>query len=134
MEQKSMNNLRYFEGGSCRDRTPGRGIYSCFPMNGLKRLAQRYEYGNLKYGDAEGYKRGLPVKDSMDSMFRHMVAYLEGDNSEDHMAAVAWGAMCIMYMEEFRPKFQDIETRKKLSSSKGDFEYLKKIIDGGQIK
>lgn len=127
-------NVQAHEGGSFRERVPGRGIYTCMPMCGLRRLAQRYEYGELKYGKAEAYKDGLPVKDSMDSMFRHMVSYLEGDNSEDHMAAIAWGAMCIMYMEEYVPKFQDIPARKKFTRAKGDFEYLKKNIEGGFFK
>ena len=127
-------NVQAHEGGSFRERVPGRGIYTCMPMCGLRRLAQRYEYGKLKYGKAEAYKDGLPVTDSMDSMFRHMVSYLEGDNSEDHMAAIAWGAMCIMHMEEHVPKFQDIPARKKFTKAKGDFEYLKKNIEGGFFK
>ena len=133
LDRKS-SNVQAFEGGSFRERTPGRGIYACMPMCGLKRLAQRYEYGKLKYGKADAYKDGLPVQDSIDSMFRHLVSYLEGDNSEDHMAAIAWGALCVMHVEENVPKFQDVPGRKKFTKAKGDFEYLKKNIEGGFFK
>lgn len=119
-----------FEGGSLRERVPGRGVYSCMPACSLRRLAQHYEYGKIKYGHGgEAYKDGLPVKDCMDSMFRHMVSYLDGDNSEDHMAAVAWGAFAIMYMEEHKSRFQDIAGRKRLSVQRGDFNYIQKRLE-----
>lgn len=104
------------------------------PVNSLRRLSQRYEYGKLKYGNAEAFKDGLPVSDCIDSMFRHLLQYLEGDNSEDHMAAIAWGAFAIMYYEENVPQFQDIELRKKFTTSRGSFKYIQKVIKKGEFK
>jgi hypothetical protein len=123
-----------YKGGSFRDRPVGKGLFTCMPMNAITRLSKRYEYGKLKYGMAEAYKDGLPVTDCMDSMFRHLVSYLEGDNTEDHMAAVAWGAFAVMFMEEKRPKFQDVAGRKHLRATSGDFKYLEKCIEKGEFK
>lgn len=121
------SKFKQFEGGSFRDRPVGKGIYACMPMNALRRLAQRYEYGQLKYGKAAAYKDGLPVSDTCNSIFRHVIAYLEGDNSEDHMAAIAWNAFCVMYMEECRPQFQDVESRATIN----DFNYIERAIKEG---
>lgn len=33
------------------------------------------------------------------SLFRHWMQYLSGDRDEDHIAAVVWNAIAIMYME-----------------------------------
>lgn len=129
-----MDDRKTFETGSFRDRPVGRGMYAHMPPCALKRLAQRYEYGFLKYGDPEMYKLGYPITDTLDSLMRHVVAYMEGDNSEDHLAAIAWNAFCLMHTEENVPKCQDIAARKKLSKAKGDFNYLEKAIQEGVLK
>jgi hypothetical protein len=89
-------------------------------MNALTRVSRRYEYGAVKYGNAAAYKDGLPVSDCWDSAMRHLVAYMSGDNSEDHLAACIWNCMAMMYMEEKKPKWQDIPERRKFK----DFSYL----------
>jgi len=133
LERDSKNVVAY-EGGSLRERVPGRGVYSCMPACSLRRLAQQYEYGKLKYGrNGEAYTDGLPVKDCIDSMFRHLVAYLDGDNTEDHMAAIAWGSFAVMFMEEHKPQFQDVVGRKRLSAKRGDFNYIQKRLKDGKL-
>lgn len=126
--------LKNFEGGSFRDRPAGRGIFHCMPVCALRRLSKRYEYGELKYGKSDAYKDGLPVNDTLDSIYRHLLAYMDGDNSEDHMAAIAWNAFCIMHVEENKPQFQDIEERKAFTKENGDFNYIEKAIESGVIK
>ena len=118
-----------YEGGSFRDRPKGKGIYHCMPSNALRRLSQRYEYGHIKYGDSAAYKDGLPVSDCLDSIFRHLVSYMDGDNSEDHLAAIAWGCFAIMYYEEEKPRWQDLKNRKKYTKGKGSFNYIEKYIE-----
>lgn len=117
---RESESVRAYEGGSFRDRPLGKGLYSCMPMNALTRVSRRYEYGAVKYGNAAAYKDGLPVSDCWDSAMRHLVAYMSGDNSEDHLAACIWNCMAMMYMEEKKPKWQDISERRKFK----DFSYL----------
>lgn len=133
MERKGLNRdsegVVAYEGGSFRERIPGKGLYHCIPANGMRRVAQRYEYGKIKYGNASAYKDGLPVSDCLDSIFRHLWAYLEGDNSEDHLAAVVWGCLAIMYYEEVKPQWQDIPARKRYSVKRGSFNYIQKDLE-----
>ena len=114
--KRDSEGVRAYEGGSYRDRRPGKGIYKEIPPIALKRLAARYEYGELKYGQAGEFKKGLPVSDCWDSAMRHLVEYMAGDNSEDHLAAVAWNVFAMMYMETppMAKKWQDIKVRRGL--------------------
>lgn len=111
---RDSSEARTYEGGSYRHRPKGKGIYYVTPPCAMKRLAARYEYGADKYGQPEEFKKGLPVSDCMDSLLRHAFEYLDGDNSEDHMAAIAWNAFAIMHMEQpsMAGKWQDLPQRR----------------------
>ena len=50
--------IRTYDGGGIREDVPGTGKYQFISTVGLRRLAQRYEYGYRKYGAAENYKKG----------------------------------------------------------------------------
>lgn len=110
---RASDNVVAYNGGSFRDRPLGKGLYHVMPMIALKRVAQRYEYGKVKYGKSDAYKDGLPVSDCWDSAMRHLIDYMSGDNSEDHLAACVWNCFAMMEMEVNNPKWQDIAARRK---------------------
>lgn len=117
--------IKHFKGGGVREANTHKLPYKYMSTIALKRLAGRYLYGQLKYGASDNYKKGLPISDCWDSAMRHLVEYMEGDNSEDHLAAVAWNCFAMMEIEEKRPEFQDIEARKgirKKNYLKGDIK------------
>lgn len=128
---RESETVKAFEGGSFRDRPAGKGLFSPMPMNALLRIAKRYEYGALKYGKSEAYKDGLPVSDCFNSAMRHLIQYMSGDNSEDHLAAACWNCMAMMYMEEENPQWQDVKSRKKLSKKRGSFNYIERALEEG---
>jgi hypothetical protein len=88
-----------FGTGSVRDTREGKGRFDLITPIGLKRLAQHYENGAKKYGD-RNWEKGQPVSRYLDSAIRHLYAFLDGDRSEDHMAAVAWNALGAIHTEE----------------------------------
>ncbi len=108
--------IQCYEGGSIREDKTTKPHYTWMPMNALRRVGDRYMLGNRKYGVKDDYKKGMSCMDCMDAIFRHAIAYMEGDNKEDHLAAVVWNANAIMYFEENRPKFQDIPSRKGVTN------------------
>lgn len=68
----------------------------------LERVAKRLEYGANKYGD--GTKEGLnygkvSAREYGNAISRHIIQYLNGDNGEDHLAAVAAGVAIIMTLD-----------------------------------
>ncbi len=88
-----------FDTGSKRDTRAGKGRFDLIAPHALKRLAQHYENGAVKYGD-RNWEKGQPVSRYLDSAIRHLYDYLAGDRSEDHLAAVAWNAMAAIETEK----------------------------------
>lgn len=81
-----------FGTGSVRDTRKGKGRFDLLPPYALLRLAQHFENGAEKYGD-RNWEKGQPLSRYLDSAIRHILAYLGGDRSEDHMAAAAWNVL-----------------------------------------
>lgn len=106
-----MGDVIEYATGAVRESAMGKGTYKYIPTVGLKRLSHRYQYGELKYGATDNFKKGLPVSNCWDSAMRHLVAYMDGDNSEDHLAAAAWNVLAIMEMEAHHPEMMDLESR-----------------------
>ncbi len=97
-EVKDSGDRRTFETGSVRDVRKGKGRYDLISPIALKRLAKHYENGAAKYGD-RNWEKGQPLSSYMDSLIRHAYAYMAGDRSEDHAAAIAWNAFAVMHTE-----------------------------------
>lgn len=121
------NEVIRYEGGGVREAATHKGTYRTMPMIALTRLSHRYQYGELKYGASDNYKAGLPISNCWDSAMRHLVAYASGDNSEDHLAAVAWNVFAMMHNEIYHPEFQDFQTRVGIPISSLVPEHYQKI-------
>ncbi|CAI8980968.1 hypothetical protein EMIT07CA2_60264 [Brevibacillus sp. IT-7CA2] len=100
-----------FETGAKRDRAPGKGRYDLLSPAAIRRIAQRSELGEIKYGDGCNWEKGMPISEFMDSALRHIFQYMAGDNREDHLAAAAWNLNCAMHLEETMPHMQNIPAR-----------------------
>src|SRR5690554_6777622 len=101
--EKGKNKLnedqRKFGSGATRGDSTGKGRFDLIPPEGLIRLAKRYEYGAVRYGD-QNWKKGIPVSSLVDSVMRHLCQYMAGDQSEDHLAACSWNLFALMYKDE----------------------------------
>lgn len=113
-------NRVIYEGGAERDRPPGKGKFVLLSPIAMKRIALRCEEGHIKYGDGRNWEKGMPISEFIDSSIRHTMQYLEGDTSEDHLAAAAWNLQAAMHMEVVKPEFQDLAVRLKGGFIVGD--------------
>ncbi len=95
---KDSGQRREFSTGSRRDVATGKGRFDLLPSLCIRRMAGLYERGAVKYGD-DNWKKGQPLSSTVNSMLRHAFQYVEGDRSEDHLAAVAWNAFTLMWTE-----------------------------------
>lgn len=77
---------------------------------GLRRLAETYKEGSVKYGD-NNWQKGFPASDVMNHAIRHMYLWLDGDKTEDHLAHAAWGLFTVMHFEERKPECIDVTSR-----------------------
>lgn len=85
-----------FGTGSQRDTQEGKGRFDLIPSTVLRRLAQHYENGALKYGD-NNWQKGQPLKQYLNSAMRHLLAIEECDLTEDHFAAVIWNIASMIH-------------------------------------
>lgn len=95
---KDSGKREEFSSGAVRDTQEGKPRYSLIPPGPLKRLAEMYARGAEKYDDWN-YLKGMPTSRILDSLMRHLEAYRDGDDEEDHLAAICWNAMAIMQFE-----------------------------------
>jgi len=91
--------MDYGEGTAMREVTVGKGRPDLITPYGLTRLSKWYELGAEKYAD-RNWENGMPFSRYTASMFRHVIAWMKGDKSEDHLSAIAWNALAIIHHQE----------------------------------
>lgn len=92
--------------GAIRENQTGKGRPDLITPFALTRLAKHYENGAKKYGD-RNYEKGMNYSRYTASMFRHLIAWMKGDESEDHLSALAWNAFSIMHHQELGQDYLD---------------------------
>ena len=93
------DNTRYFSSGARRDSDKGKHKFTYLPIDVLGRVADHYEEGAKKYGD-HNWRKGIPSTTIMDSLLRHVAAYYQGQDDEDHLSAIVFNALCLIYNED----------------------------------
>lgn len=88
-----------FATGSVRDTREGKGRYDLLPTRALHRLARHFEAGARKYQD-RNWEKGQPISRLIDSALRHTFQHLQGERSEDNLAAAAWNILAAIEIEE----------------------------------
>lgn len=99
-----------FPTGAVRSSDADGVRYDLITPVGLRRLAETYKEGSLKYGD-NNWQKGFPASDVMNHAIRHMYLWLDGDKTEDHLAHAAWNLLTIMHFEERKPECIDVASR-----------------------
>ncbi len=94
MPLPSSGEMSHFGTGAVRDAMQHKGLPSQIPMSALRAVARRFEDGAEKYG-RDNWKKGIPLSRYIDSIYRHLWDFMDGDESEDHLSAVMWNAMCL---------------------------------------
>lgn len=107
MDHTEPSGVTRFPSGAVRSGEASGVRYDLISPIGLRRLAETYKEGSVKYGD-HNWQKGLPVSDILNHTIRHVYLYLGGDRSEDHLAHAAWGLFAAMHFEELRPDLVDV--------------------------
>ena len=109
--------MNEFKTGAVRD-TGGKGRMDLLPMCALIRVAKHMEdaitpdpeTGQPHYPE-RNWEKGIPMHSMIDSAFRHLMKYMDGQNDEDHLCAATTNLLMAMWTEEKKPEMQDIPTR-----------------------
>jgi hypothetical protein len=92
---KDSGERRSFGTGSVRDVRTGKGRYDLIPPKAVKRIAQHFENGAVKYGD-KNWELGQPLSSYLDSGLRHTFNLLDLQVDEDHAAAGIWNLIAFL--------------------------------------
>jgi hypothetical protein len=88
-----------FATGAVRDLSLGKGHFHSIPPIALRKLAKRFEDGARKYAK-NNFAKGIPLSHFQDSLTRHILAWAEGDETEDHAGAILWNAAVMIWTDE----------------------------------
>ena len=91
-------NSAKFENGASRSHHAPR--YELIPKSAVDRLISRLEFGATIHGD-NNWRLGGPefILQCKRHMMEHMLNYLEGDTTDDHLAAVLCNAAFLCHFE-----------------------------------
>lgn len=98
-----------FATGSRRDTSEGKSRVDLIWEGFLIRIAALLVRGLKKYGKGN-WKKGQPISRSYESSLRHLLMWKMGDKEEDHLAAVCFNIMSIMYVVD-KVKTKDLPVR-----------------------
>lgn len=110
--------MNEYQTGAVRD-TGGKGRMDLLPMCALIRISRHMEDAimpdpktGVPHYPERNWEKGLPMHSMIDSAFRHLAKYADGQTDEDHLCAAATNLLMAMWMEEKRPEMQDIPSRR----------------------
>lgn len=93
--------------GAVRDTRAGKGRFDLISPFALKRLADVYERGAVKYAD-RNWEKGIKVSRCLDSAIRHIMQYEMGMTDEDHLGHAAWNLFAVMHFQAVMPEMDDM--------------------------
>lgn len=118
-----------FPTGSVRDTQDGKPRYDLVGIEGYTRLALLMARGAEKYGE-NNWRLGQKSTRYFASALRHLMQWAMGDNSEDHLAAVAFNVFGIMHLEEKMPQSEYLDhERYQIKEQTAEDEYKQELTD-----
>ena len=92
MEILDSGERQFFDTGSVRDTSTGKGRFDLLPWDAIQEVARIYEEGAHKY-DERNWERGQPLMRYLDSAARHLGKLMAGHQDEPHAAQAAWNIL-----------------------------------------
>ncbi len=96
---KTSDKKETFESGAERDTAEGKVRPDLISPFAEERLAEWLRLGAKHYGD-RNWEAGMPNTRYWASLKRHVMQFGQGDESEDHLSAILFGAMAIIHNQE----------------------------------
>lgn len=103
-------SLTTYPSGATRSNDTARLRYDlCSPI-ALEAYAERMALGAQVHGD-RNWEKGLPASACVRHLLRHLVKWMAGDRTDDHLAAVLWNAAALVHIERSQPDLIDLPSR-----------------------
>jgi hypothetical protein len=91
--------MRTFESGAVRDSNEGKAFIHCLMGYTRFRFGYHMSKNAKKYGE-NNFLKGIPTSAYLESLDRHLAAYMSGDRTEDHLSAIIFACQGCMLNEE----------------------------------
>lgn len=114
MKIKDSGQRTDFSTGAVRDMHTGKGRMDLLPWYAIMEVSKHSEEGALKYGE-RNVDKGIPIHSFLDSAFRHLAEFMEGQRDEPHMRAAAWNILWAIQTMHDHPELQDIPKQQAAS-------------------
>ena len=88
-----------YPSGAQRSADADSARYDLLPLCAVRRWAERMAHGARKHGD-DNWKRGFPAGVVENHLWNHWLKYLQGDRTDDHLAAILCNAAFLMWFED----------------------------------
>lgn len=99
-QTKRLNEVkRVFDTGAKRDSNSNKPFIHNLQGYTRQRFGYHTNLGARNYGDGN-FLKGIPTPVALESLDRHLAAYMDGDRSEDHLSAIIFGAQLCMLNEQ----------------------------------
>jgi hypothetical protein len=98
-ERLSSIKNRVFESGAQRDSNYNKPFIHNLKGYTRQRFGYHMTTGARKYGDSN-WEKGMPTDQYLESIDRHLAAYMDGNRSEDHLSAIIFGIQGCMINEK----------------------------------
>jgi hypothetical protein len=105
-------NVTTFSTGAVRGNDAENVRFDLITPIGLRRLAETCAEGARKYTD-HNWEKGMPASTLLNHAIRHIYLWLQGDDTEDHLAHSAWNILGVCHFEETMPEMIDLPARKR---------------------
>lgn len=94
----------------------GKLQWSLVDFESLESLVRVLEYGAKKY-DTDQWKKGLHFRGVCESMMRHLIAYMKGEDIDNesglsHLGHIQANAMFLAYYEKHKPELDNRKLKK----------------------
>ena len=116
--------------GAIREADPTKSSIEGMSPYAAWRIGTLFTNGGIKYKDFRNWEKGMNVMRFVGAILRHTFQYVARDRREDHLAAIAWNAMCIMHFEEVGATsgktFEELDDRPRWGSPRQPCPSLEK--------
>jgi len=99
VEMQDSGHREMFESGAVRDSQAGKSRPDLLSPFALDRVGYWMKAGAEKYGPYN-WQKGMNYSRVTASLFRHLLAFMKRDNTEDNLAAIVANACFLIHFEE----------------------------------
>lgn len=98
------------------------------PPEALYAYGRAFAEGAKKYGE-NNWLKGLPFSSLVNHAMHHILKFVEGDASEDHLGHCLWNIGALIHFSKHMPELNDLPLRRRSADSSASMQELTPGVD-----